>query len=110
LATVNNDLSGLMALYNSIGTATGTSGSSGTTGSTGTTSDIRAKENIELISIRPDGLGIYEFDYKPEFKDWPSAGHGRFRGLMAHEVEKVYPDAVTMISGYKAVDYSKIGY
>lgn len=72
-------------------------------------SDIRAKENIEVIGYLPNGLAIYEFEYKPEFKDHKFAGHGRFRGLMAHEVEKVIPEAVfTLENGYKAIDYSKV--
>ena len=72
-------------------------------------SDIRAKENIKLIGHLPNGLGIYEFEYKPEFKDHKFAGHGKFHGLMAHEVEKVIPEAVfIMDNSYKAIDYSKV--
>jgi hypothetical protein len=72
-------------------------------------SDIRTKENIVLIGKTPAGHNLYEFDYKPEFKDKLLAGHGRFRGVMAHEVERVIPDAVFMTKdGYKAVDYSKV--
>lgn len=75
----------------------------------GLMSDIRAKENIELVGHLPNGLGIYEFEYRPEFKDHKFAGHGKFRGLMAHEVEKVIPEAVfTMDNGYKVIDYSKV--
>lgn len=99
ISNLTSQINGLYALYNSLNKL----------GQTPTTSDIRTKENIELIEIRPDGLGVYEFEYKPQFKDWPSAGHGRFRGLMAHEVEAVYPHAVTEISGYKAVIYSQVG-
>lgn len=112
LSTIAGDLSGLTGIYEALsGNSNGnTSGSSGATGgSNGTTSDIRAKENIIKIDVRPDGLSIYEFDYKPEFKNTPTAGHGRYRGLMAQEVEKVYPNAVvTLDSGYKAIDYSKV--
>jgi hypothetical protein len=72
-------------------------------------SDIRMKENIEVVGHLPNGLAVYEFDYKPEFKDTEYAGHGRFRGLMAHEVEAVNPEAVfTTSDGYKAIDYSKV--
>jgi hypothetical protein len=72
-------------------------------------SDIRTKENIEFIGYLPNGLGVYEYEYKPEFKDHPLAGHGKFRGVMAHEVEKLIPNAVFETKdGYKAVDYSKI--
>lgn len=72
-------------------------------------SDIRIKENIELVGHMPNGLRIYEYEYRPEFKNHPLAGHGRFRGVMAHEVEAVIPEAVfEMDNGYKAVDYSKV--
>lgn len=72
-------------------------------------SDIRAKENIELVGYLPNGLAVYEYEYKPEFKDREYFGHGRFRGVMAHEVEAVIPDAViTLDDGYKVVDYSKV--
>jgi len=70
-------------------------------------SDIRMKENIEFVEQTNNGINIYAFDYKPEFKD--IAGHGRFRGVMAQEIEKVIPDAVkTMFNGFKAVDYSLV--
>ena len=70
-------------------------------------SDIRMKENIELIGQLPSGLNVYNFEYKPEFKDL--AGHGAFTGVMAQEAEKVIPKAVvTMPNGYKAVNYSLI--
>jgi len=68
-------------------------------------SDERMKENIEFVEQTPNGINIYDFDYKPEFKDL--AGHGRFRGVMAQEIEELIPSAVkTMFNGYKAVDYS----
>lgn len=72
-------------------------------------SDVRAKENIELVGYLPNGLAVYEYEYKPEFKDRKFFGHGRHRGVMAHEVEKVIPEAVmTLEDGYKVVDYSKV--
>jgi hypothetical protein len=73
-------------------------------------SDIRTKENIQVVGVAPNGLHIYEFEYKPEFKEHPLAGHGRFRGFMAQEVEEVFPEAVfVMDNGYKAVNYSMVG-
>jgi hypothetical protein len=73
-----------------------------------TSSDIRVKENIELIGLLPNGLNIYEFEYKPEFKH--KSGSGRYRGVMAHEVEEVMPEAVgTDSDGYKTVHYSMLG-
>jgi hypothetical protein len=72
-------------------------------------SDIRTKENIKQVGSMPNGLGIYEYEYKKEFKDHPSAGHGKFMGVMAHEVEKVIPEAVSVDSdGYKHIDYNLI--
>ena len=66
-----------------------------------TPSDRRLKTNIVRIGTRPDGLGVYEFDYI-----W---GGGRRVGLMAQEVLEVYPDAVSeMPDGHLAVDYRRV--
>jgi hypothetical protein len=70
-------------------------------------SDIRMKENIKQIHWLPNGLPVYEFEYKPEFKD--IAGHGKFVGVMAQEVELVQPEAViTNADGYKMVNYGAL--
>ena len=67
-------------------------------------SDIRMKENIKQIDWLPNGLPVYSYEYKPEFKD--IAGHGKFVGVMAQEVEMVRPEAViTTSEGYKMVNY-----
>jgi hypothetical protein len=72
-------------------------------------SDIRTKENIKAIGWLPNGLPVYEYEYKAEFKDHPLAGHGTHTGVMAQEVEVMYPNAViTLHDGYKAVDYGKL--
>jgi hypothetical protein len=64
-------------------------------------SDRRLKTNITRIATRPDGLGVYEFDYI-----W---GGGRRVGLMAQEVREVYPEAVSeMPDGHLAVDYRRV--
>lgn len=63
-------------------------------------SDKRLKRNITKIGTRPDGLGVYEFEYI-----W---GGGRQIGLMAQEVQGVYPDAVGETGGYLTVNYSKV--
>jgi hypothetical protein len=69
-------------------------------------SDIRTKENIEHIGWLPNGLPVYTYQYKSEFKDCPLAGEGTHIGVMAQEVETVYPYAVTTLDdGYKAVNY-----
>ena len=71
-------------------------------------SDRNAKENILRIGDHPLGIGLYLFDYKPEFRDaW---GHGRQFGVMAQEVETVMPEAVsTHPDGYKMVNYAMLG-
>ena len=72
-------------------------------------SDIRTKENIKAIGWLPNGLPVYTYEYKSEFKDHPLAGHGTHTGVMAQEVEVMYPNAViTLDNGYKAVDYGKL--
>ena len=72
-------------------------------------SDIRMKENIKAIGWLPNGLPVYEFEYKPEFKNKEFNGHGKFVGVMAQDVEKVIPEAVhTLDDGYKIVDYAKL--
>lgn len=69
-------------------------------------SDIRMKENITQVYWLPNGLPVYTYEYKPEFKDDPYAGHGVHIGVMAQEVEQVMPEAViTRADGYKMVDY-----
>jgi len=71
-------------------------------------SDIRTKENIEVVGQLPNGLLVYEYEYKPEFKNRKYFGHGRFRGVMAHEVEHIPGAVFTTEDGYKVVDYSKV--
>ena len=72
------------------------------------TSDPRAKENIVRIGTHPLGIGVYLFNYKPEFQaEW---GQGRQFGVMADEVETVMPQAVCVhANGYKMVDYAMLG-
>ena len=63
-------------------------------------SDIRMKENIRHIGHTSDGQRLYAFTYKSD----PRTPH---IGLMAQEVEKIRPDAVVEIGGFKYVDYGK---
>lgn len=71
-------------------------------------SDRNVKGNILRIGDHPLGIGLYLFDYKPEFRDaW---GHGRQFGVMAQEAETVMPEAVSLHpDGYKMVDYAMLG-
>jgi hypothetical protein len=72
-------------------------------------SDIRVKENITPIGVANNGLTVYKFEYKPEFKDHELAGHGVHYGYMAQEVEQVFPYAIhTLDDGYKVVDYGML--
>ena len=69
-------------------------------------SDPRTKENIKAVGVMPNGLTLYSFEYKDEFKDHELAGHGVHVGVMADEVEQVFPYAVsTLDDGYKVVNY-----
>jgi hypothetical protein len=62
-------------------------------------SDERLKENITQIGSF-NGLGVYEFNYL-----WSPT---KMIGFIAQEVEKVLPEAVKEVLGYKAVDYGKV--
>lgn len=71
-------------------------------------SDRRVKENIVKIGVHSTGIGLYLFDYKPEF--YNSTGDGRQFGVMADEVETVMPGAVSIGSdGFKRVNYGMLG-
>jgi hypothetical protein len=62
-------------------------------------SDRRLKTDIKRVGTLDNGLPVYTFRYK---------GHPAIQmGLMAQDVEKVNPDAVSEIHGMKAVDYEK---
>jgi len=60
-------------------------------------SDIRLKENVELIGKSPSNINIYKFNYK----DSPTT----YQGAMAHEVPWA---SVQHSNGYMMIDYSKI--
>lgn len=69
--------------------------------------DIRLKQNIKPVGVMDNGLTLYSFEYKDEFKDKEFCGHGFRIGVMADEVEQVFPYAVsTLDDGYKVVNYS----
>ena len=86
------------------GLNSGLMGLGGTLGAAAIMSDIRTKEHIKAIGWLPNGLSVYEYEYKSEWKD--EAGYGKFIGVMAQEVEMVKPEAVfTRPDGYKMVNY-----
>jgi len=69
--------------------------------------DRRIKHHLVHVGNLQCGVGLYLFDYLPEFR---VAGHdGRQLGVMADEVERVMPEAVSFhADGYKTVDYAKL--
>ena len=72
-----------------------------------TMSDRSLKQNIVQVGEHPIGFGLYLFDYKPEFADF---GVGRQFGVMADEVERFVPEAVTVgAPGYRSVNYARLG-
>ena len=66
-----------------------------------TLSDRRMKENISRVGTLKNGLPIYVFNYKKDPDGIPQIG------LMAQDVEKMYPDAVEEYDGVKHVNYAK---
>ena len=71
-------------------------------------SDPRVKENIVEVGRHSLGFGLYLFDYRPEFAAGLEAG--RQFGVMADEVERIVPGAVSVgEDGYRRVDYHLLG-
>ena len=69
-------------------------------------SDVRLKQNIQPVGVLANGLTLYSYEYIDEVKLHPLAGEGLQVGVMAQEVEQVFPYAVkTLDDGYKVVDY-----
>jgi len=60
-------------------------------------SDIRLKEDINLIGKSPSGINIYNFKYKGDDKT--------YQGVMAHQVPQA---SIANEFGYLMVDYSKL--
>jgi len=115
LAATNAQYANQMAGYNAQQAAQsnlmgGLMGLGGTLGGAAIlASDPRMKENVKAIGVLDNGLTLYSFEYKNEFKDHEYAGHGVHVGVMADEVEQVYPYAVsTLDDGYKVVNYGLI--
>lgn len=63
-------------------------------------SDKRLKTNITKVGKTDGGLDIYTYNYV-----W---GGPTQMGVMAQDVEKVNPEAVIEVAGYKAVNYAKV--
>ena len=63
-------------------------------------SDVRVKRNIVPEGTSWKGLDVYTYNYLGQST--------RRRGVMAQDVEKIYPDAVSELGGVKHVDYGAI--
>lgn len=115
-ANTNDPFAALQNFYNLIGANNWGSSSSGqgssTTTSTPSTlsiiggginaagsllSDARAKTDIVNVGTLADGQNVYRYRYV--------GGQKWYLGLLAQEVEKLYPEAVTEIGGLKHVNY-----
>lgn len=97
----NSFMSGLMGMAGTIGGAMiGGPAGAAVGGAAGRSlSDRRLKSNIVRVGEHPLGIGIYEYDIFGK----------RQRGVMADEVERVRPEAVSVHpSGFKMVDYGKL--
>ena len=97
-------------VYGALHLVTQGTGGNGEDGALGMTmkSDRMTKENIVKIGVHPLGIGLYLFDYKPEYRGL--SGQGRQFGVMADEVETVMPEAVLLhTDGYKMVNYAMLG-
>lgn len=81
------------------GIGTNSGGTTSTTSPAPFFSDERLKSDVKVIGKTNDGQPIYRFRYKGD-KDWRI-------GLMAQDVAKKHPDAVSEHGGYLAVDYKK---
>lgn len=104
---LSNTAGGLLGGVGNVVSSAGNAISNAVSGLGKMFSDIQMKENVTQVGKTPAGLGIYEFEYKPEYKDM--AGHGKQIGVMAQEVEQVIPDAVSVANnGFKMVDYGKV--
>ena len=66
-------------------------------------SDKRVKDNIDRVGTSPQGYGIYEWNYRGESPD------ERYRGVIAQDVVKQNPMAVTILeNGLLGVYYDKL--
>ena len=71
-------------------------------GGGGRRSDVRLKHDIVPLGHLDNGIGFYRFVY--------NGGHTAYVGVMAQEVQRVAPEAVTLgADGYLRVSYDLLG-
>jgi hypothetical protein len=67
-------------------------------------SDRRLKQNVVATGATHEGIPIVEFEYVPEFEH-----PGRFRGVLAQDVQALRPDCVREAGCFLLVDYDRLG-
>jgi hypothetical protein len=102
----------VLTVYGSVRQLTGNGQGSGNDAMSGIgmamTSDARCKTDIVKIGVHSAGFGLYLFRYRPEFNTLPR--RIRHFGVLAQEVEAVFPQAVSMDpNGFKRVNYTALG-
>ncbi len=70
-------------------------------------SDTRLKKNIRKVGRR-FGLNVYTYEYDDDRAPHLKLPKGTFVGFLAHHVAEKYPEAVTVIKGYLAVNHIKL--
>jgi len=71
-------------------------------------SDMALKQNVKFHSQDDKGVKYYTWEWNKKAKELGADKHPAF-GVIAQEVEKMYPQAVRRgIEGYLHVDYGKI--
>lgn len=83
------------AMYQAIGEVAGSASKAAIT-----KSDRRLKTDIKRVGTTDAGLPVYTYKYKGD-----NLTH---MGVMAQDVEEIFPTAVQEIDGFKAVDYKLI--
>ena len=102
----------VLTLYGSVASLTQAGLGSGTDkkGKQQGDSDRRLKDNIVQVGRMTNGIGLYLFDYKPQFQSELGLSADRQFGVMADEVQALLPEAVSVGShGYSIVDYGIVG-
>lgn len=69
-------------------------------------SDRRLKKDIKQVGFE-NGHNVYKWTWNDKAKEFGLEGNGY--GVIADEVEKINPEAVTIQDGYKKVKYEMIG-
>ena len=89
-------------------TGTGTNTENMTNQATKMPSERAFKQAIARVGTHPLGFGLYLYEFTAEWRE--RFGRERRLGVMADEVERVMPAAVSRHpDGYRMVDYAMLG-